>query len=109
MTSPVRKSYDKLVRDKIPELIMRAGQRPIFRRVSGDELKEYVSAKILEEAREFAQSQQREELIDLLEVTYFCLQLEGISAQGARDLMVQKRRERGGFEGAVVLQAVESL
>lgn len=109
MASSGRKDYDKLVRDKIPELIMRAGRRPIFRRVSGAELKEYASAKILEEAREFARSQQTEELIDLLEIIYFCLQLEGISAQEARDLMEQKRRERGGFAGAVVLQSVESL
>lgn len=104
-----RSARPKLVRDKIPELLMRSGRRPVFRRVSGDELKEYVSAKILEEAKEFATSSEIEELVDLLEIVYFRFQLEGFSVQEAQDLMVRKRQERGGFEGGVVLQSVESL
>ncbi|MCS6936005.1 MAG: nucleoside triphosphate pyrophosphohydrolase [Candidatus Bipolaricaulota bacterium] len=108
-----RVARPKLVRDKIPELLMRAGRRPIFRRVKGDELQAYADQKILEEAREFARSSQIEdkieELIDLLEIVYFRLRLEGVSAQEAHDRMARKRRERGGFEGGVVLESVQAL
>ncbi|MCS6903219.1 MAG: nucleoside triphosphate pyrophosphohydrolase [Candidatus Bipolaricaulota bacterium] len=108
-----RVARPKLVRDKIPELLMRAGQRPIFHRARGDELQAFADKKILEEAREFARSAQIEdkieELIDLLEIVYFRLQLEGISVQEAHDRMARKRRERGGFEGGVVLQSVKAL
>ncbi len=101
--------YPKLVRDKIPELIMRSGRRPVFRRVQGAELKRYADAKILEEAKEFSKSGELEELLDLLEAIYFRLQLEGISAQEAHERLMRRRHERGGFEGGVLLERVERL
>ncbi len=106
---PGCRKYDKLVRGRIPELIMRAGQRPIFRRVQGEELKQYASAKILEEAKEFATSSELDELVDLLEAIYFRLTLDGISAQEIHERMTHKRRDRGGFEGGIVLERVERL
>lgn len=103
------KTYNKLVRDRIPEIIMRAGQKPAFRRVQGEELKQYASAKILEEAKEFAKSSELDELVDLLEAIYFRLTLDGISAQEIHGRMARKRQERGGFEGRIVLERVEPL
>lgn len=103
------KTYNKLVRDKIPELIMRAGKKPIFRRVQGAELKQYADAKIFEEVKEFSKLGELDELVDLLEAIYFRLQLEGISAQEAHERMMKKRHERGGFEGGVILERVERL
>jgi predicted house-cleaning noncanonical NTP pyrophosphatase (MazG superfamily) len=104
-----RRKYPKLVRDKIPELIMRSGKRPVFHRVQGAELKQYADAKILEEAKEFSKSGELDELLDLLEAIYFRLQLEGISAQEAQERMARKRHERGGFEGGMILERVERL
>jgi predicted house-cleaning noncanonical NTP pyrophosphatase (MazG superfamily) len=109
MASSRRKLRPKLVRDKIPELIMRSGKRPVFCRVQGAELKQYADAKILEEAREFSQSGELDELVDLLEVIYFRLQLEGISAQEAHERMANKRQERGGFDGGVILERIERI
>lgn len=109
MTSPRRRQYSKLVRDKIPEFIMRSGKKPVFRRVQGAELKQYADAKIVEEAKEFSKSGELDELVDLLEIIYFRLQLEGISAQEAHERMMKKRHERGGFEGGVILERVERI
>lgn len=109
MASSRGKEYDKLVRDRIPEIIMRAGHKPSFRRVQGEELKRYASAKILEEAKEFSQSGELDELVDLLEAIYFRFQLEGILPQEAHERMAKKRHERGGFEGGVVLERVERI
>lgn len=109
MAAPRREEYNKLVRDRIPEIIMRTGQKPVFRRVQGEELKQYASAKILEEAKEFSKSGELDELVDLLEIIYFRLQLEGISAQEAHERMARKRRERGSFDGGVILERVERV
>jgi len=109
MASPRRQLRPKLVRDKVPELIMRSGKRPVFRRAQGAELKKHADAKILEEAGEFAKSGELDELVDLLEAIYFRLQLEGITAQEAHERMAKKRHERGGFEGGVILERVERI
>ncbi|MCL6643035.1 MAG: nucleoside triphosphate pyrophosphohydrolase [Candidatus Bipolaricaulota bacterium] len=109
MASSCRKICPKLVRDKIPELIMRSGKRPVFRRAQGAELKKYADAKVLEEAKEFAKLGDLDELTDLLEAIYFRLQLEGISAQEAHERMMKKRHERGGFEGGVILERIERI
>jgi predicted house-cleaning noncanonical NTP pyrophosphatase (MazG superfamily) len=109
MASSRLKLLPKLVRDKIPKLIMRSGKRPVFHRVQGAELKRYADAKVLEEAKEFAGSGDLDELTDLLEAIYFRLQLEGISAQEAHERMASKRHERGGFDGGVILERIERL
>ncbi|GBC76291.1 hypothetical protein HRbin07_00490 [bacterium HR07] len=109
MAAPRRTFHTKLVRDRIPELIMRSGARPVFHRAQGEELKRYADAKILEEAKEFVKSGELDELVDLLEALYFRLRLEGISAEEIHERMAQKRHERGGFEGGVILERVERI
>lgn len=62
--------YNKLVRDRIPEIIAAQGQKPIIR-VMDD--KEYISSlekKFDEEVAEYHESKELEELADVLEVIY---------------------------------------
>lgn len=47
---------EKLVRDKVPELIRAHGQVLRVREVQGDEYRRLLAAKLLEEAREFTES-----------------------------------------------------
>ncbi|MBI3459417.1 nucleoside triphosphate pyrophosphohydrolase [Candidatus Acetothermia bacterium] len=101
------KHYDKLVRDRIPEIIMREGGKPTFHRVSGEELKNYARVKVLEEAKEFEQSGQIEELVDLLETVFFYCRLEKMSWDEMNAKLHKKRAERGGFDGGVILDRVE--
>ncbi len=101
------KHYNKLVRDRIPEIIMREGGKPVFHRVYGDELKQYARSKILEEAKEYVKSGDLEELVDLLETIFFCCRLEKISWDEMNAHIQAKRAKRGGFEGGVILDSVE--
>jgi predicted house-cleaning noncanonical NTP pyrophosphatase (MazG superfamily) len=101
------KRYNKLVRDRIPEIIMREGGKPSFHRVHGDELKEYARAKVLEEAKEYDRSSDVEELADLLEAIFFCCKLEKVSWEEMNAKLQKKRAERGGFEGGIILEKVE--
>ena len=40
--------YQKLVRDKIPEIIREVGKQPFTRKIQGDELKQAIAGKIIE-------------------------------------------------------------
>ena len=44
--------YRKLVRDKIPQIIREVGKQPFTRKIQGDELRQAIAAKIIEEAYE---------------------------------------------------------
>ena len=103
--------YDKLVRDRIPEIIETNGETPVTRRVEGGEHADYLAAKLLEEAREFRDARTTDgedadaELAVVLEV------MEALLDRRDRDrvarLRAEKAAERGGFSAGIVLERVE--
>jgi len=62
--------YNKLVRDKIPEIIKDNGNIPITHIASNEEYKEKLKTKLKEEVNEFLEESNKEELADILEVIY---------------------------------------
>lgn len=60
--------YDKLVRDKIPEIIADSGKKATFRVAGKDEYISYLEKKLDEEVAEFHESKSIEELVDIYEV-----------------------------------------
>lgn len=62
------KTYYKLVRDKIPEIIEQSGKVCKIEILSDDEYLKMLDAKLDEELAEYHQEQNLEELADLLEV-----------------------------------------
>lgn len=48
--------YDKLIRDRIPEIIEKSGREPIYRVAEGDELLYLLNAKLNEELNEYSDS-----------------------------------------------------
>lgn len=102
------KSYYKLVRDKVPELIRNSGLEPRFRYLEEDEYRTVLREKLVEEAMEFAESGSREELVDLWEVFQANLKDAGISPDTLARLALEKRNNRGGFEHRVFLETVAS-
>ena len=61
--------YDKLVRDKIPQIIKDQGNIPVIRVLSDGEYIEYLNKKLKEETEEYLESNCIEELCDIMEVT----------------------------------------
>ena len=98
------KTYDKLVRDRIPEIIAGRGGQATFKACADDE--EYLArlvAKLREEVDEFDRDRNAEELADILEVIRaLCLRL-GLDPAEVEALRVRKEAERGAFGKKLVL------
>lgn len=95
--------YNKLVRDRIPEIIAAQGQKPIIR-VMDD--KEYISSlekKFDEEVAEYHESKELEELADVLEVIYALCEIQGHSVDELMRIYEEKHSERGGFSKRIFL------
>ena len=75
------KKYNKLVRDKIPEIIEASGKICKTEILSDDEYLKMIDAKLDEELEEYHRDQNLEELADLLEVLYAATKARGYSLE----------------------------
>ena len=71
--------YDKLIRDKIPEIIEQSGKKCIIEVMDNDTYIEYLDQKLNEELAEYHQDKSVEELANLLEVIYAVVVARGYS------------------------------
>ena len=62
--------YNKLVRDRIPEIIQASGKTCVTETLSSDAYLRMLDAKLDEELAEYHQDQNIEELADLLKEVY---------------------------------------
>lgn len=100
--------YNKLVRDRIPEIIRTSGRKCRCSTVTGEELLAGLEAKLLEEFNEFRSSERDlEELADILEVVDGLAHHLGSSFQEVLALKNKKREERGGFDRGIWLEWVQ--
>lgn len=100
------KEYDKLVRDRIPEIIREDGEKPVVERLSDSEVQGYVLDKIVEEARELREDASAEELVDLIEAVERFRELEDLDEEEIARLREGKASERGVFDENIVLKEV---
>lgn len=103
-----RVTYNKLVRDRIPEIIAAAGDRPTTRVLDEDEYTAELRRKLVEEVEEFNTSNDAEELVDILEVVFAVASRMGIDPTQLDRLRQSKKERRGGFEAKVFLIDTES-
>lgn len=95
--------YNKLVRDKIPEIIRRQGSEPLIRVLTDEEFSRCLSEKLDEEVAEFHRDQNLEELADILEVVFALAEVIGSSRAELMDAYEQKHEARGGFADKIYL------
>ena len=106
-----RFKIDKLIRDKMPE-ILRANDVLVDERVMGQE--EYIDrlkAKMLEEANEVIGAKNsdeiKEELADLLEVIYAFALVNHVSFDDVENERLRKKNKKGGFASKIYNSFVE--
>ena len=102
-------SYNKLVRDKIIDIIKANGEKPIYHTLTAKEYIQELNKKLFEEANEFIEEYSEEELADLLEVIYSISKIKNINLDEVEKIRLKKREKRGGFEKRIYLEEVEEL
>lgn len=103
----VDRTYDKLVRGRIPELIEDDGERAVTHVAADDEYERRLREKLVEEAVEFRENGDLEELADVRDVMEAILTLEDESMETVAGMQREKRERRGGFDDRIVLDGVE--
>lgn len=95
-------TYNKLVRDKIPEILDQKGVSYEKRIASQEEYKEELIKKLREELEEFEQAQDIEELADIVEVIRALEKLP--EYRHVEEVRKKKAEERGAFEKRIILK-----
>ena len=103
----MKKTYNKLVRDLIPEIIEASGKKCSVEILNDEEYLKAIDAKLDEELAEYHKDQNVEELADLLEVIYAAARARGYSIEELERIRVVKAQERGGFDKRILLKEVE--
>ena len=101
------KTYNKLVRDNIPEIIEEAGKRCVVETLGDFEFLVALDAKLDEELAEYHKDQNVEELADLLEVIRAATLARGYSLDELEAVRANKYDKRGGFEKKILLIEVQ--
>ena len=100
--------YNKLVRDKIPEIIEASGKSCEIEILSNESYLQMLDKKLDEELAEYHQEQNIEELADLLEVLYATAKARGYSIEELDHVRVEKQKACGGFDKKILLKSVNS-
>lgn len=99
-------TYNKLVRDHIPEIINGAGKTCTTETLSDVDYIRMIDAKLDEELAEYHKDQNIEELADLLEVLFAAAKARGYTLEHLEQVRAEKAAKRGGFEKRILLKEV---
>ena len=94
----------KLVRDKIPEIILESGNVCKSRKAKPEEMKEFLFKKLREESKEFFEKPCLEEAADVYEVFLAMLNNWGLDFSSVVNHAYYKRQERGSFNSKIILE-----
>ena len=97
----------KLVRDKIPQIIIEDGRTPIVRTLSDEEYLSELDRKLNEEVAEYQADKSLEEMADILEVLFAICEARGHSVDELMEVRDKKREKRGGFRDKVYWEGNE--
>lgn len=102
------KIYNKLVRDKIPEIIAADNGCTCSTRIMSDkEYLETLNKKMQEELNEYLESGEVEELADLEEVLRAILDVKKVSYDEFEKIRNSKVEKRGAFKKKIFLENVK--
>lgn len=98
--------YNKLVRDRIPEIIEESGATCVTEILSEEEYLRMIDEKLDEELAEYHKDQNVEELADLLEVIYAAALARGYTLVQLEQIRAEKAKKRGTFSKRILLKEV---
>lgn len=95
--------YNKLVRDKIPEHIIKKGGTPVVRVADEIEYWQKLKEKLSEEVVEFSKDESPEEIADIMEVLDAIMEYKKIDLTSVQQIKEKKAEERGKFKNRIIL------
>lgn len=98
--------YNKLVRDRIPEIIEASGKTCTYETLPDEQYLELLNKKLLEEVNEYLESGTVEELADIGEVMHAILESMGVTLEQFQHVRLEKLAARGGFSKKILLKEV---
>ena len=98
------KTYNKLVRDNIPEIIRSGGNDCVTEVLSEGDYLRAIDSKLSEEMKEYTDSHEIEELADILEVVYAAAAARGVTRDTLEKIRAEKHRKNGGFSKKLFLK-----
>ena len=98
--------YNKLVRDRIPEIIEASGKNCVAEILSDEDYLCMIDAKLDEELAEYHKDQNIEELADLIEVIYAAAKARGYTLEQLETVRAEKAAKRGIFQKKLLLKKV---
>lgn len=101
------KLYNKLVRDKIPEIMISNGVTPVTKTLNDADYIAALEKKLNEEVDEYHKDKNIEELADILEVVYALCEAQGFTVKDLLNTYEKKHDERGGFSEKIFLVGEE--
>jgi predicted house-cleaning noncanonical NTP pyrophosphatase (MazG superfamily) len=96
--------YNKLVRDKILEIIKQKGETVISHIADNEEYWVKLKEKLQEEVGEFIKDSTMEEIADILEVVDAICEFKNFDKTELEELKKKKNMERGGFKDKIILE-----
>lgn len=103
--------YNKLVRDRIPEIIAHSGKKYSTQILEKQDYIRELKKKSYEELEEYMNaandSDAIEELADILEILHAFAECHGVSIEEVEQIRKQKADKRGGFKEKIFLIEVE--
>lgn len=101
------KTYNKLVRDLIPQVIRQSGKECEIEVAPKEKRSALLEAKLMEEVNEYLEDKNLEELADVMEVLFGLAANLGYSEEDLLNKREEKLKERGGFKEGIVLKGVK--
>ena len=99
-------TYNKLVRDKIPDIIKSAGKQAVTHVLTDEEYLAELDRKLSEECAEYQADKSLEKMADVLEVLYSIAVARGYSVEELERVRAEKAEKRGGFADKIFLEEV---
>lgn len=98
----------KLVRDYIPDQIVKNNLSVMYSFADEKDSKLYLERKLVEEVTEYLESNSPEELADILEVVFALAKTKDINEKQLMKIRKSKRKKNGAFKNGIILKQVAS-